>query len=149
MFSKTILNKLMSVFEIIGEILNPGGVGEVRFDGKGKHIEEKFIIIRFVISLLIIGLYQYVFVITTEFNVDLAYVIRVNSALFFYLVIAFFVTLYPDRDNLGWVPFIINNPFRISDNINRWMVFFKIILLPGRYVSRGIVCYIQYLFQKR
>ena len=44
----------MGIFEIIGELINPGPIGEMDFKDKEYEVRQKFIPIRFVISLIII-----------------------------------------------------------------------------------------------
>lgn len=49
----------MGIFEIIGELINLGPVGKVDLSDSDYHIRQKLIPIRFVISLIIIGLVEY------------------------------------------------------------------------------------------
>lgn len=49
-----------------------------------------------------------------------------------YLVLALLVHPKPRHDNMGWVRGIIDNPFRWSDDVNRFLFFFEAILLPGK-----------------
>jgi hypothetical protein len=35
---------------------------------------------------------------------------------------------------VGWLGGLLNHPFRISDDVNRWLVIFFILLLPGKLV---------------
>jgi len=46
----------MGIFEIIGELIDPGPIGKVNLKDNDSHIREKLISIRFIISLIIIGL---------------------------------------------------------------------------------------------
>jgi hypothetical protein len=32
----------------------------------------------------------------------------------------------------------VNNPFRLSDNLNRWLIFARVALWPGRFVATSI-----------
>jgi uncharacterized membrane protein len=59
-------------------------------------------------------------------------------ALFAYLVAGYVIALRPDYDDVGWLGGLVNNPFRLTDNFNRWLVFLNAVLLPGRFVSTGI-----------
>lgn len=56
-----------------------------------------------------------------------------------YLFIAYFVNPKPDTSNLGWCGGLMDNPFRISDDFNRSLLFFAVILYPGRLLAIGVV----------
>ena len=51
-----------------------------------------------------------------------------------YLFIAASYTVCPDTNNMGFLGGMINNPFRYIDNINRFLVFILIFLIPGKLV---------------
>lgn len=135
----------MGIFEIIGEFINPGPVGKVYLNDDDYNIRQKLIPIRFIVSLIIIGLIEYLLIFQTNFDNDSAYVLKVNIGLFIYLLISLFINIKPDYDNLGWVPFLINNPFRFSDNINRFLVILNLLLNPGKFISKSIVEFFRYL----
>ena len=44
-----------------------------------------------------------------------------------------------DMNNLGWAGGLFNKPFRISEDVNRFLLFLKIVLLPGRFVAESCV----------
>lgn len=46
----------MGIFEIMGEFINPGPVGKVYLNDDDYNIRQKLIPIRFIVSLIIIGL---------------------------------------------------------------------------------------------
>lgn len=96
-------------------MINPGPVGKVDLNDNDYNIRQKLIPIRFVVSLIIIGLIEYLLIFKTNCDSDSAYILQVNIALVIYLLISLFINVKPDYDNLGWVPFLINNPFRFSD----------------------------------
>ncbi|MCK3685604.1 hypothetical protein [Maribellus sp. YY47] len=128
----------MSVFEIIGELINPGQVGEIDLNDNGKNYHKKFINIRFAISLIILGLIEYLFLNQPKHYSDFGYILRVNAIIFIYLLISFKIRVRPNSENLGWVPFLIDNPFRISDDINRFLVIINVLFMPGKCVSTSI-----------
>lgn len=134
----------MGIFEIIGEIINPGPTGDLDFKDKDYDIRQKFIPVRFVISLIIIGIIEYLIVFRKDYSYDFSYFLEVNAFLVVYLLIASVIRIKPDYDNLGWVPFLINNPFRFSDNINRFLVILNILFMPGKYISKSIVGFYKY-----
>lgn len=135
----------MGIFEIIGELINPGPVGKVDLSDNDYNIRQKLIPIRFVVSLIIIGLIEYLLIFQTNCDSDSAYILQINIALVIYLLISLFINVKPDYDNLGWVPFLINNPFRFSDNINRFLMILNLLLTPGKFISKSIVGFFRYL----
>lgn len=134
----------MSLFEIIGELITPGPIGGLDFGDHVSNDKLKYIPIRFAISLIIICLIEYYFVFRPDiFDVKSAFV-KVNIILWTYLLISYVLRVKPNYSNTGWVPFLINNPFRFSDNINRFLVLIEIIFYPGKYISRSIIGFIKY-----
>lgn len=129
----------MGIFEIIGEIFNPGPVGEIDF--KEDEIKEtrNFITLRFLIALMLLGLFEYLVVFHSDKPKDYQVIIVSNIILLFYLILSFFLRVKPEYRNTGWIPFIIDNPFRISDDFNRFLFFINVLCLPGKFVSRSIV----------
>lgn len=51
----------------------------------------------------------------------------------------------PDYSNIGWFGGLIDNPFKISDDVNRMIVLFMVILIPGRLISTTVVSWIHLL----
>jgi hypothetical protein len=135
----------MGIFEIIGELTNPGPVGKVDLNDNDYNIRQKLITIRFIVSLIIIGLIEYLLIIQTNWDNDSANILWVNIGLFIYLLISLIINVKPDYDNLGWGPFLINNPFRYSDNINRSLVILNLLCAPGKFISKSIVGFFRYL----
>ncbi len=134
----------MGIFEIIGELINPGSIGKLGFNDNENHVRQKFIPIRFIISMVIIGIIEYLFL--SELNyLDFSYILKINVFLIIYLLISYIINIKPEYGNLGWVPFLINNPFRFSDNINRFLLILKILFMPGKYISRSVIGFYRYL----
>jgi hypothetical protein len=50
--------------------------------------------------------------------------------------------------NLGWFGGRMDNPFRYSDDINRFMLFLKVLFIPGRLLGIGITDLIKALSAK-
>lgn len=138
----------MGIFEIIGELINPGPVGKVGLSDNDCNVRQKLIPVRFVVSLIIVGLIEYLLLFQTKYKIDLASILHVNIALIIYLLISLFINVKPDYDNLGWVPFLINHPFRFSDNINRLLVIINLMFAPGKFISKSIVAFFSYLKDK-
>lgn len=138
----------MGIFEIIGELVNPGPAGRMDFNAREYKLRQKFIPVRLVLSLIIIGLIEYWIRFHAGYPEDFSYVLKANIFLVIYLLLAFAVRIQPDYDNLGWVPFVINNPFRLSDNFNRFLVILTILFAPGKYISRSLVEFYRYCKRK-
>jgi len=135
----------MSIFEIMGELINPGSMGKMDFKYNDQNIHQKFIPTRFAISMMIIGIVEYLFISQSNSYNNFGYIMKANAFLFIYLLISFKINIKPDYKNLGWIPFLINNPFKFSDNINRILVILNIFFMPGKYVSKNIVEFYKHL----
>ena len=59
-------------------------------------------------------------------------------ALLTYCVGGYAVRPQPNYNDVGLLGGLINNPFRISDNINRWLIAVLVVLAPGRFVATSI-----------
>ena len=98
-----------------------------------------FIIIKFIVAVaLITGAYVYVLPALSSFFETRHYKIgylAFTIGLVIYSVISFIVTPKPDYDDIGIAGGLIDNPFSYSDDINRFLIFLKILLLPGRIIA--------------
>ena len=56
-----------------------------------------------------------------------------------YLAAGYFIHPDPNPDNLGWFGGLMNNPFRISDNVNRGLLALVVFLWPGRFVAESLM----------
>lgn len=132
----------MSLFEWFSESYNPGPTGRIRtaFDKRGgKPLKRIWVI------LIILGgqglfwgaLYAY-----TQQNGwdDFLYFL---IGVFIYLILTFLLEPEPDDRNVGWLGGLVDNPFRISDDFNRFLYFLIVLLLPGKLVSYSFL----YLYQ--
>jgi hypothetical protein len=118
----------MSLFEWLGESFNPGPVGGIDTNRQplfDRRTKKGWAIFFMLIGLAVLGALLW-FILSGE-NMLWSLVF-----LAFYLLISYLLTPSPDSSNLGWLGGLINNPFRISDNINRFLVFFYLFLLPGK-----------------
>lgn len=52
-----------------------------------------------------------------------------------YVGLSFFFVPQPNTDNMGWLGGMIDDPFHISDDWNRSLMFFHGILGPGRFIA--------------
>jgi hypothetical protein len=51
-----------------------------------------------------------------------------------YFIFAYLLRPEPTPGNMGWFGGLIDNPFRITDDINRIIFFLMLFLIPGRVI---------------
>jgi len=139
------------MLELLGEIFNPGPVGSVELKSEKLPFHPKWIWIRFLIAIFLIGLFEYFIWNHSNGFESWESMLLTQFIFFLYTFISFFLHVKPDFSNTGWVPFVINNPFRISDNVNRLLFFLQVITLPGRFIFAAIVqgtVYFWYRFRR-
>lgn len=56
-----------------------------------------------------------------------------------YVIVAYIVNPDPNYGDMGWFDGWMDNPFSLSDDYNRFLLWLKIMLLPGRIVSNSIL----------
>lgn len=132
----------MSFLEWFLEPANPGPVGNIEVTPPEPDDDEppkKWLILLAMgigVILASISLYWVFY--------DLAYVGAVPVLfklcwLILYSLISHSVTATPDYTNVGWLGGVIDNPFRISDDYNRLLVYIQVILLPGKLIAYSLV----------
>lgn len=128
----------MSLFEIIGETVDPGSTGSVETGEPPREPRSRAAtILRGVLALAVVGT---VFVFTAVAGpLASGRPGMAGGVITVYLLLAYFVHPRPDYDNLGWAGGIFDNPFRYSDDVNRLLVFLLVVLWPGRIASSAIV----------
>lgn len=129
----------MSFFEWFGESFDPGPSGETQFGPRDRGRRSRAnVLIRSGISLSMLGGVGYLMF--QEMGVEDWTVYRNTAvALFFYSFVAYFVHPEPDTSNMGWLGGLMDHPFRYSDDVNRFLLFLLIFLLPGRFLSESFV----------
>jgi hypothetical protein len=136
----------MSLLEWMGESMDPGETGEVSFGAEERPPPPvSAIIVCFIISTILLGLWFWLMFGVFRISSWTGIVATLVGTLV-YLVLAYNVTINPDYDNIGWFGGLFDHPFRYSDDINRTLIFFKIILWPGRfvatsYVDMAVICF--------
>ncbi len=120
----------MSLFEWVGDLLRPKRTGRVEI-GESKSTGSPLVVsLCFLVSLAILG------AIFVYLPFDGLLLFGITMA---YLLIAYFVLPEPDYGNMGWFGGLMDNPFRISDDLNRFLFFLRVLLIPGRFMARSIV----------
>ena len=62
-----------------------------------------------------------------------------NIVMLAYLAIAYNVNANPRMDRLGLLGGLVDHPFRYTDDINRTMLFLKVVLFPGKIVATFVM----------
>jgi hypothetical protein len=124
----------MGLFEWLGESFNPGPVGHIYTDKEPiipRGTKRIWIILSTIAGLGVLALL--IWLASYAEDKTIAFL-----ALVIYLVASYLVTPKADLSNMGWFGGLLNNPFRISDNYNRFLFFSSVILLPGKLVVYAI-----------
>lgn len=56
-----------------------------------------------------------------------------------YVLIGHVVRVNPDTTDLGLFGGLIDNPFSYTDDVNRFMLFLQILLMPGRLIAESVL----------
>lgn len=132
----------MGLFEFFGEKYNPGPVGGVNFNGGHKPPQRKYILLKFLAALLAVTAIEYFFF-DLFYSFGYKILLLIHAIFFGYLFASYKVNIKPNYQNTGFVPFIIDHPFRYSDDINRFSIFMKGILWPGKFITTSFVDFYQ------
>lgn len=133
----------MSLLEWLFESVNPGPVGEVKMGGNDPDDGSKPPRRWLVYLATVLGLLLAAFIIYWIFQIQPAHkieVLLVRLCLFAaYIVASHFIQSTPETSNMGWAGGLIDNPFRISDDFNRWLLIFSLVLLPGKLIAFALI----------
>lgn len=130
----------MSLFEWLWERPSPDDYGSVEIHdnsdaGLVRPVER---IIGFIVAMTVwLGILIAATVIQKTWSNFYFFLIALGSS-FVYILLGYILSPNPDTDNLGWGGFMFDNPFAISDDINRSLLWLKILLMPGRLLGLGI-----------
>ena len=59
------------------------------------------------------------------------------------------VSPQPDGDNLGMAGGLVDDPMRVSDDVNRELLFLAVLVAPGRWVAGALIEGVQLARGKR
>jgi hypothetical protein len=123
----------MGLFEYLFERKNPGKVGSFkRNDQPAEPVSIPVLVLKILISgLMIYGL----FYMTVLYNVSFMKIAAFIVILLIYCFISYKVIPQPDTSNVGLLGGLIDHPFRYTDDLNRILIVFLILLYPGRFIS--------------
>ena len=128
----------MSIFEWFFEKDNPGPTGSIETYHHKLYWPRIWIIIAGIAALAVVIFFIYYVPFNRFKNFEMG---EACVAILFglaYLVTSYYIYIKPDYDNMGFLGFI-NNPFKYTDDVNRFMIFFQAVLLPGKIISIPIV----------
>ena len=66
-----------------------------------------------------------------------------------YLIVAYWVHPTPDLSNIGWLGGLVDHPFRYSDDINRFLLFFFAVLWPACFVAAAFMDLLSMIRRRR
>jgi len=134
------IKEMLGFFEIVGECFNPGPIGGIKYENVAMKRRSNMIdVVRFCISVTLVLCFEY-FLFSNLITENRNYFVLFGNIFFIlYLVVSFYSNIKPNYDNIGWVPFFIDNPFRFSDDVNRFYIMLNVLLWPGRYISRSLM----------
>ena len=119
----------MGLFEWIGERRNPGNVGTVNFEKPADVQTNVWALgMKTVASVAMIGGIYYLAI---QAGMGLKQGVILAIVLAVYSFLGSTLRIEVADDNMGWAGGLFDNPFRYSDDINRFMLFLKIMLMPG------------------
>lgn len=128
----------MSMFEWIGESINPGPVGD--FEGRPPEVVRHRVVSFFMglIGWTLLGVWIYFLWRWTGID-HVRWFAAGLIATFIYLVVGYFIMPRPDFSNMGWFGGLLDNPLRYSDDLNRTLLLLRVLLLPGRLTAMALV----------
>lgn len=127
----------MGLFEFFGVIRNPGKIGDIQKNNEPlKEVDLPILIIKLIVSIIIVyGL----FYITVLNNFNFSNTLKFVIILFIYCFIGYRIIPKPDTSNVGLLGGLIDHPFRFSDDLNRFLVVFLVLMYPGRFISTTVL----------
>lgn len=136
----------MSFFEWWAERRNPGPQGrmEVHGDGEIGAIVLPWTLLRFGFTLLL-AVAVPTAAIFADTPVDPVRGVLAFAGFVVYLLAGYFLRPKPDMTNLGYGGGLIDNPFRISDDRNRSLLWLAFALTPGYLLARPVVELFRYI----
>ncbi|MEE4116557.1 MAG: hypothetical protein V2I37_10330 [Marinilabiliaceae bacterium] len=128
----------MSFFEWLGESYFPGNLGSVRRRYfRKRDIPRYRVIINFIIGTALVAAFYYFLISRRAGGISPEAILIVTLVFILYCIVSYYINPEPDYRNIGLGGTPIDHPFRISDDINRLLLIFKIILWPGYFIVRS------------
>jgi hypothetical protein len=128
----------MSLFEIIGEWIAPAPAGSLGLHPRARQLPSTAMVMGraavSIVSLAALLVYLGLPNGMTGVAVCLGYVF-----------LATVLRPEPDLSNVGWFGGLVDHPFRITDDINRFLIFLLLAFWPGRIVGGGFLLLLRWL----
>ncbi len=123
---------------LLDDLFAPKPIGDVRLGRRGRHPSTVGSTVGRLLAAFVLfaAAWGVVFALSGGPSGGGVLALLLVSAL--YIIIGLNVHPTPDTSNLGWAGGLVNDPFRISDNINRNLLFFAVVLAPGRFAGEAI-----------
>jgi hypothetical protein len=123
----------MSIFEYLFERKNPGNVGSIEKNELPiKKVSTPILLLKLFISIIMVyGL----FYVTVRQNFNFINMMIFIIILFSYCLASYKFIPKPDTSNVGLLGGMIDHPFRYSDDLNRILIVFLILMYPGRFIT--------------
>ncbi|WP_421945338.1 hypothetical protein [Pedobacter sp.] len=128
----------MSIFEWLFEMNSPGPTGDFESGHHRLNWPRIWIVIAGLSSLLFVGFVIYIGPFNRFLHFDAINAVLLTGLIIGYLLVSYYIYPKPNLDNLGFLGFI-DNPFRYTDDINRYLLWSQIILFPGKILAIPIV----------
>lgn len=129
----------MSFYEWWGESVDPGKVGKVGLATEHEACTcRPLVIARFLFVVIAVPVAWCLIVPYVPLPTVQAAVLVAGITLI-YVAASYFIDPQPDTDNVGWAGGLIDHPWRYSDDLNRLLVMFRVLLGPGRFVAESIL----------
>jgi hypothetical protein len=130
----------MSLFETIGEAFDPGPIGTLASptDLPTDVPSRAAGLVRGTLGVALLAGWLYLSCARwAHWNLNDCAIIVVATVV--YLGFGYRVRPEPNYDNVGWFSGFMDNPFRISDDINRFLVLLMPLLWPARFVATSLL----------
>jgi len=126
----------MSLLEFLGEIFVPGDIASLEYDEPAKYRPRNYLIL--ILGIISLGILITSLVLIIIHTKLISNLILYFSLIALYLLIAYRFKMNIPMRNIGLFGTPINNPFRISDNINRIALIIEFLFVPGKIISVSI-----------
>ena len=114
----------MSLFEWLWERKNPNPTGTINDREKPKRDEPINWLLLIIGQVLFWFLCYQIVELETYGEEGIKLKIVFGIVLLIYAITGYNLDIQPNYDNLGWLGGIVDNPFRYTDDVNRFLIFF-------------------------
>ncbi len=128
----------MSIFEWFFERKTPNPVGSIEFTKPPKN-QDPINWPALIIGLsLLLGLIYFLILGYVNETYSMEQILLRVLLLTVYSIWGYLMSIEPNYSNTGWLG-VFDNPFRYTDDINRFLIFLHIFFYPGKIMCMGLV----------